>query len=120
MNSLRESEIKIYVDNKMLNKLKSLLKTLNSKEACFLLLKDYLNELNLEKIEDNFFLEQATSYYISGPAWRQDDFLFERSILKGFEAGCSQAGRLIRVKFEIDDHCFSKIKNLLKDIDKEQ
>lgn len=120
MNSLKESEIKIYVDDKMLSKLKCLVNTHNSKTACGMLLKDHLNELNLKELSDNFFLEQATSYYISGPAWRQDDFLFERSILKGFEAACSLAKKPIKIKFAIDDYCFPKFQIPLKDIDEEQ
>jgi hypothetical protein len=72
-------------------------------------LKHYLKNFDSSSIDHNYMKEQAIMYFIHGPAWRQDDFLLERSWLKGFEAACSQAGRHFTLRFTIDQHCSSKL-----------
>lgn len=113
MNSLGESKVEIHVDDKMLKQLEYLLPKHGPRTSCGIILKDYLEGFDIELVNDIYMKEQAIVYYIEGPAWRHDDFLLERSWLKGFEAACSNKGRRFSLKFNIDQYCISKLQKTL-------
>lgn len=113
MNSLQESKVEVYVDDKMLKEFGYLLPKHGPKSSCGIILKDYIQGLDLDSINDIYMKEQAIAYYIEGPTWRHDDFLLERSWFKGFEAGCANKGRFLSLKFNIDQYCVSKLQKTL-------
>ena len=101
--------MEVHIDDKMLKQFEYLLPKHGPKIACGIILKDYLENLDIETLSDIYMKEQAIVYYIEGPAWRHDDFLLERSWLKGFEAACANKGRHFCLKFNIDQYCISKL-----------
>ena len=108
MNSSAESKVEVQVTDKMLKEFSYLLPKHGAKESGSIILSEYLRDFDLKPVNDTYMKEQAIVYFISGPAWRQDDFLLERSWLKGFESACAQAGRHLNLKFTIDQYCVSK------------
>jgi hypothetical protein len=105
--------VEIQVTDKMLREFSYLLKTNPPKASCAILLKDYLEDLDINKVNDGYMKDQAIAYYIQGPAWRHSDDLLDRAWLKGFEAACRLASQPITLSFTIDQYCSSKINTLM-------
>lgn len=109
MNSSETSRMEIHVNDKMLKEFRYLVADHGFKKASGILLQDQVGVVDLDSVNDIYMKEQSIVYYIEGPAWRHDDYLLERSWLKGFEAACSLAGQPFVLKFTIDQFCVSKM-----------
>jgi len=106
LNSSAKSSTEISVTDKMLKEFSHLMPMHGPRVAADMVLK----RESTSQFSDLYMKERAINYYIEGPAWRHDNYLLERSWLKGYEAACQLAYQSnFTLKFFIDQHCVSKL-----------